>query len=141
MSSNIVAPAAPNGDNGNHQGHCSQCGKIWTLRTRQGVCQWCNKPASCQSSTSKPHHIKSRSSGRRKQANGSGNGNGYDHLECKWLTYYKVASRFAHKAKAEDTEPATEADTEEAEAVAEAETIAKTEKPKRSRKREKVAVA
>ena len=84
------------------QGHCNRCGKVWALKERQGVCQWCNKPASCQSSTSKPRHIKSRSNGRRKQANG--NGNGYDHLEGEWLTYYKVASRFAHKAKAEDTQ-------------------------------------
>ena len=92
MSSNVAAPAAPNGDNGNHQGHCSRCGKIWTLNERQGICQWCHKPASCQSSTSKPRHIKSRSNGRRKQPNG----NGYDHLEGEWLTYYKVALPFAN---------------------------------------------
>ena len=94
MSSNVAAPAAPNGDNSNHQGHCSRCGKIWTLNERQGICQWCNKPASCQSSTSKPRHIKSRSNGRRKQPNG--NGNGYDHLQGEWLTYYKVALPFAN---------------------------------------------
>ena len=29
-------------------------------------------------------------------------GNGYNKLEGVWLTYYKVASRFAHKAKAQD---------------------------------------
>jgi hypothetical protein len=84
------------------QGHCSQCGKVWTLNERQGVCQWCLKPASCQYSTSKPRHIKSRSNGRRKQPNG--NGNGYDQLPEPHLTYYKVASRFNHKAKVEDTE-------------------------------------
>jgi hypothetical protein len=83
------------------QGHCSRCGKVWTLNERQGVCQWCGKPASCQTTKAKPRHIKSRSNGRRKQANG--NNNGYDHLQGEWLTYYKVASRFAHKAKAEDT--------------------------------------
>jgi hypothetical protein len=100
-----VAPAAPNGDNGNHQGHCSRCGKIWTLNERQGVCQWCLKPASCITATSKPRHIKSRSNGRRKQTNGNGNGhNGYDQLQGEWLLYYKVASRFVHKAKAEDKE-------------------------------------
>jgi hypothetical protein len=98
----VTSVIAPNGDNGNHQGHCSRCGKVWTLKTGQGVCQWCNKPASCQSSTSKPRHVKSRSNGRRKQENG--NGNGYDHLDGEWLTYYKVASRFAHKAKADDTQ-------------------------------------
>ncbi len=84
------------------QGHCSQCGKVWTLNERQGVCQWCGKPASCQTTTTKPRHIKSRSNGRRKQANG--NGNGYDQLQGEWLTYYRIASRFTHKAKAEDTQ-------------------------------------
>jgi hypothetical protein len=103
VSSNVAAPAAPNGDNGNHQGHCSHCGKVWTLKERQGVCPWCNKPASCQSSTSKPRHIKSSSRRKQRQADHNGNGhNGYDHLEGEWLTYYKVASRFAHKAKADD---------------------------------------
>jgi hypothetical protein len=101
MSSNVAALAAPNGDNGNHQGHCSQCGKVWTLNERQGVCQWCGKPASCQTTKAKPRHIKSRSHGRKRQ--GEPNGNGYDHLQGEWLTYYKIASRFAHKAKAEDT--------------------------------------
>jgi hypothetical protein len=82
------------------QGHCSRCGKVWTLKERQGICQWCNKPAICQSPTSKPRHIKSRSNGRRKQPNG--NGNGYDQLDGDWLTYYKVASQFSHKARPQD---------------------------------------
>jgi hypothetical protein len=99
MSSNVTALAAPNSDNGNPQGHCSRCGKVWTLNEGQGVCQWCGKPASCQTTKSKPRHFKSRSHGRRKQLNGIG----YNHLEGEWLTYYKVAYRFAHKAKAEDT--------------------------------------
>jgi len=84
------------------QGHCSQCGKVWTLNERQGVCQWCGKPATAQSSTAKPRHIKS--SGRRKQRQAQSNGNGYDQLEGEYLTYYEVASRFSHKAKAQDTE-------------------------------------
>ena len=84
------------------QGHCSQCGKVWTLNERQGVCQWCNKPAIAQTTTVKPRHIKS--SGRRKQRQAQSNGNGYDQLEGEYLTYYEVASRFSHKAKAQDTE-------------------------------------
>src|SRR3990172_11847735 len=100
MSLNVAAPAAPNGDNGNHQGHCSRCGKVWTLNERQGVCQWCGKPASCKTTKAKPRRFKSRSNTRRKQANGYG----YDCLQGEWLTYYKVASRFARKAKAEDTQ-------------------------------------
>jgi len=96
MVTAVISPApAP-------QGHCSRCGRVWTLNERQGVCQWCGKPASCQTTMAKPRHIKSRSNRRRKQANG--NGNDYDHLQGEWLTYYKVASRFAHKAKAEDTQ-------------------------------------
>jgi hypothetical protein len=46
--------------------------------------------------------IKSRSNGRKRQA--ESNHNGYDQLDGQWLTYYKVASQFNHKAKAEDTE-------------------------------------
>jgi len=102
MSSNVAALAAPNGDNGNHKGHCSRCGKVWTLKERQGICQWCGHLAVCQSSQTKPRHIKS--SRRRKQRQADGNDNGYDHLQGEWLTYYKIASRFARKAKAEDTQ-------------------------------------
>jgi len=102
VSSNIAAPAAPNGDNSNLQGHCSRCGKVWTLKERQGICQWCDKPASCQTTTAKPRHIKSSSRQRQRQA--PVHSNGYDHLDGEWLTYYKVASRFNHKAKAQDTE-------------------------------------
>jgi len=101
-------PAAPGGDHKRPQGHCNRCGKVWTLNERQGVCQWCGHLAVCQSSQTKPRHTKSRSNGSRKQVNsngnGNGNGNGYDQLEGKYLTYYKVASRFAQKAKAQDTE-------------------------------------
>jgi len=46
--------------------------------------------------------IKSRSNGRKRQADT--NGNGYDQLTGEWLTYYKIASRFSHKAKAQDRE-------------------------------------
>jgi len=83
-------------------GHCSKCGKIWTLKTRQGVCQWCIKPASCQSSTSKPRQIKSSRS--RKQRQADQNGNGYHHLQGEWLAYYNVASRFTSRVKTEDKE-------------------------------------
>ena len=102
MVTMITAPAPLNGDNSNPQGHCGRCGKIWVLNERQGVCPWCGKPASCITATSKPRHVKSRSNRKRKQDDH--NGNGYDNLEGQWLTYYKVASRFAHKAKAEDKE-------------------------------------
>jgi len=41
MSSSVTAPTAPDGDYGNTQGHCNQCNKVWTLKTGQGICQWC----------------------------------------------------------------------------------------------------
>ena len=31
-------------------------------------------------------------------------GNGYDQLDGEWLTYYKVATKFCHKAQAQDRE-------------------------------------
>ena len=83
-------------------GHCSRCGKVWTLKTRQGVCQWCGKSATCQTKTTKPRQVKS--SRRRRQRQADGNGNGYDQLDGDWLTYYKVASRFSYKAQAQDRE-------------------------------------
>ncbi len=82
-------------------GHCSQCHKAWTLDTEQGLCQWCGKLAVCQSQrTQALRSIKSRSKDKERQDHH--NGNGYDHLEGNWLTYYKVASHFSHKAKAQD---------------------------------------
>jgi len=98
----VTSVIAPNGDNGNHQGHCSRCGKVWTLKERQGVCQWCKKPASCITSTSKPRSIKSRPNGRRKQA--PVHSNGYDQLQGEWLAYYDVASRFTDRVKPQDKE-------------------------------------
>jgi hypothetical protein len=84
-------------------GHCSHCHKVWTLETAQGVCQWCGKLATCQTTqTQALRSIKSRSNGRKRQA--LANGNGYDRLEGDWLTYYKVASQFSHRAKVEDRE-------------------------------------
>lgn len=102
MSSSVVAPTAPDGDYGNPQGHCSQCAKVWTLKTRQGVCQWCLKPASCITATSKPRQFKSRSNRQKRQA--PVHSNGYDQLQGEWLAYYNVASRFTNRVKAQDKE-------------------------------------
>ena len=104
MTMAVTSPAPAPAPAPAPQGHCSQCGKVWTLNERQGICQWCGKLTVSQANGAKPRHIKSRSNGRQKQPNGNGNGNGYHQLEGEWLTYYKVASRFAHKAKVEDTE-------------------------------------
>jgi len=81
-------------------GHCSNCHKVWTLEERQGICRWCGQPASCQTTTTKPHQLKSSRSRKRKQvANGN---NGYDQLPAPYLTYYKVGLRFTHKALIDD---------------------------------------
>ena len=96
MSSSVVT-ATPA-----QHGHCSRCGKVWTLETEQGVCQWCGKLAVCQNQSTQPRSIKSSS--RRRQRQASVHSNGYDHLEGEWLAYYKVASHFNHKAQAQDRE-------------------------------------
>ena len=84
-------------------GHCSHCHKVWTLKTAQGVCQWCGKLATCQNQRAQAlRSIKSRSNSIKRQA--EANGNGYDQLAGDWLTYYQVASRFSHKAQAQDRE-------------------------------------
>jgi len=77
-------------------GHCSNCHKVWTLEERQGVCRWCGQPASCQTTTTKPRQLKS--SRRRSHRQVDDGNNGYDHLPEPYLTYYKIALRFGHKA-------------------------------------------
>jgi len=101
MSSSIVA-TAPDGGNGSPKGHCSRCHRVWTLNERQGVCSWCNKPASCITATSKPRHVKSRSNRQKRQA--PVHSNGYDQLQGEWLAYYNVASRFTGRVKPQDKE-------------------------------------
>ena len=102
MSSSVTAPTAPDSDNGSPQGHCSRCHRVWTLKTRQGVCQWCSHLAICQSSQTKPRSIKSRSNGYKRQA--PIHNNGYDQLQGEWLAYYKIASRFTDRVKPQDKE-------------------------------------
>jgi hypothetical protein len=99
MATATITPAP---DGKRPQGHCSRCGKIWTLNEGQGICQWCKRPASCQTTTAKPRHIKSRRKQRQTQADGNGNGNGYDQLPEPHLTYYIVASKHAHRVLAQD---------------------------------------
>ena len=82
-------------------GHCSQCRKVWTLKTRQGLCPWCGKQAVCQTATTEAlRSIKSSPKRRKRQAPITSNG--YNQLDGKWLTYYQIASRFNHKAKPQD---------------------------------------
>ena len=42
--------------------------------------------------------------GYQGNGNGNGNGNGYDQLDGDYALYYKVAKRFAHKVKQEDSQ-------------------------------------
>jgi len=43
-----------------------------------------------------------KSSPKRRKRQAPVNGNGYNQLDGKWLTYYRIASRFSHKAKPQD---------------------------------------
>jgi DNA-directed RNA polymerase specialized sigma24 family protein len=45
-----------------------------------------------------------KSSRRRNDRQPQAIGHGYNQLEGEWLTYYRVASRFAHKAQTQDRE-------------------------------------
>ena len=98
MSSSVTAPTAAPAP---AQGHCSQCGKVWTLNERQGVCQWCGKRSICQPTE---HSRPVKPARQRKQRQAPTIGNGYDQLEGEYLTYYNVASRFAGKAIPQDRE-------------------------------------
>jgi hypothetical protein len=67
---------------------------------RRGVC--CGQTANCQPTMTKPRQLKSNESGSGRQAhNGS---NGYDQLPEPYLTYYRIALRFAHKALTDERE-------------------------------------
>ena len=83
-------------------GYCSNCHKVWTLEERQGICQWCSREASCLTTLTKPRQLKFSRNRRGKQVD-NGN-NGYDQLPEPYLTYYKVAMRFAHKALLDERE-------------------------------------
>jgi hypothetical protein len=83
-------------------GYCSNCHKVWTSEERQGVCRWCGQHANCETTKPKPCRLKSSRTERRKQVD-NGN-NGYDHLPEPYLTYYKIALQFAHKALVDERE-------------------------------------
>ena len=87
-------------------GHCSYCHKVWTLETEQGLCQWCGNLASRQTTpTQALRSIKSRAKARKRQDGNSLDGiwqSFNEHLDGEWLTYNKVASKFCHKAQAQD---------------------------------------
>jgi DNA-directed RNA polymerase specialized sigma24 family protein len=86
---------------GSVEGSCSKCHRIWKLETEQGLCQWCGNVGSCQTTRTKALRTL-KSSRRRNRRQPEPRSNGYDQLEGIWLTYYKVASRFASKALPQD---------------------------------------
>jgi hypothetical protein len=99
----VIAVTSPTARDGQKPpAHCSHCHRIWTLNEGQGICQWCGKLATAQSSTAKPRRIKSSRSRRQRQA--PSNGNGYDQLEGEWALYYKVTSYFVRHIRHEDRE-------------------------------------
>jgi hypothetical protein len=61
---------------------------------RRGV--WCGQTTTCQPTTAKPRQLKSNESGNGRQTDNGDNG--YDQLPEPYLTYYRIALRFAHKA-------------------------------------------
>jgi len=66
------------------------------LGKRQGICHWVSGNANCVTTATNPCQLQSSRSAKGEQAD-NGN-NGYDHLPEPYLTYYKVALRFTHKA-------------------------------------------
>jgi len=62
----------------------------------QGICHWVSGNANCVTTATNPCQLQSSRSRKGEQAD-NGN-NGYNHLPEPYLTYYKVALRFAHKA-------------------------------------------
>lgn len=79
-------------------GQCSQCGKIWTLDTERGVCQWCGKQATCQTSV-KTRAVKARA--RRKPDQTIPD---YHGLTGAWLSFYNVAQAYEGKVPLQDRE-------------------------------------
>jgi hypothetical protein len=99
----IAAVSPPSGDNKRPEGHCSRCRRVWSLETEQGVCQWCGKPATCQ--TTRTTALRSlKSSSRRAERQTRPAGSGYEQLSGQWLTYYNVALRHASKVMPQDCE-------------------------------------
>ena len=85
------------------QGHCSQCGKVWTLDTPRGLCQWCGKQAVCQTSKATTRAIKSR----KKQASTGDDTRAIeqsydDHLDGEWLDWLDTARRYDHSIPPQD---------------------------------------
>lgn len=83
---------------------------------RRGV--WCGQTTSCQPTTTKPRQLKSNESRKGRQADHNNNScdqlqdqqgwipttDGFKWATVHWATLYDVASKYANKGKAQDTE-------------------------------------
>jgi len=83
------------------QGHCSRCGKIWTLDTASGVCQWCGKQASCQSARATTRAIKSGHR-RRPDDDNQAIDQSYDQLDGEWRDWCDTARAYDHSIPQQD---------------------------------------
>jgi len=83
------------------QGHCNRCGKVWTLDTASGVCQWCGKQTSCQATRATTRAIKS---GRRRPDNDDSQtiDRSYDQLDGEWLDWIDTARAYDHSIPHQD---------------------------------------
>ncbi len=81
-----------------YSGYCSRCRKAWTSEAPGGVCQWCGLD-SIRLTGSPGRSLKAT---RRPQPAELPKPNGYEHLAEPWLSYYKVAIRYAKKSKPGD---------------------------------------
>jgi len=82
-------------------GFCNQCHKVWTLETRQGLCPWCGKLTTCQTSRAQAlRSFKSKSNGRKGQA--LAQSNGYDQLFGDWHDWLEVARKYEGKVLPQD---------------------------------------
>jgi hypothetical protein len=70
------------------------------LGERQGICHWDPDNANCVTAATKPCQLQSIGSADGEQ--GYNGNNGYDQLPEPYLTYYKIALRFAHKSFLDD---------------------------------------
>ena len=92
-------------DTATKQGHCSRCGKVWTLDTGQGVCQWCGKQASCQTRATTRATTRAIKSGHRRSSRDDDSqalDQSYDQLQGEWLDWLDTARAYDHSIPQQD---------------------------------------
>lgn len=84
-------------------GYCIQCKRAWTLETQAGNCQWCGNYGIRQTRNEGRTSMASRSRTRPEPPERPDTLD-YKRLAEPYLNFYKVAVKYCHKAKAEDTQ-------------------------------------